>query len=104
MESEEKYHRLSAMAERIMPPKGEAYLFGSRARGTANSDSDWDILILLDKERITMEDYSQFGYPFLELGWDIGAMISPIMYTKKDWEKSSFTPFYKNVMNDRIRL
>ena len=31
-------------------------------------------------------------------------MVSPILLTKKDWEASSFTPFYKNVTNDRIAL
>jgi predicted nucleotidyltransferase len=104
MNSQEKIREMSAAAKRVMPSNGEAYLFGSQARGTANENSDWDILILLDKDRITHEDYLLYGYPFLELGWDIDAMISPILYTKKDWEKRSFIPFYKNVMRDRIRL
>jgi len=27
-------------------PNAEAYLFGSRARGNEDTDSDWDVLIL----------------------------------------------------------
>lgn len=104
MTTNEKIQQMSATAQRIMPWGGEAWLFGSQARGTARQDSDWDILILIDKDRITLEDYGKYAYPFQELGWDIDAMVSPIVYTKKDWERSSFTPFYKNVMQDRIKL
>ena len=104
MNSNDKIQQMSATAKRIMPVGGEAWLFGSQARGTARQDSDWDILILIDKDRITLEDYGKYAYPFQELGWDIDAMVSPIVYTKRDWERSSFTPFYKNVMQDRIKL
>ena len=104
MNNKEKIKQLSATAKLVMPEGGEAWLFGSRARGNAQQDSDWDILILIDKERITLEDYSKYAYPFQELGWDIDAMVSPIVYTKKEWETGKFTPFYKNVIQDRIRL
>lgn len=104
MTSEEKIEQMKALASRVMPQDGEVWLFGSRARGTANADSDWDILVLLDTDHVTFEDYSRYGYPFMALGWDIDAMISPIVYTKKDWERSSFTPFYKNVMQERVAI
>ena len=81
-----------------------AILFGSRARGDARYDSDWDVLILLDKDRITPADMDYVSYPIRELGWEIDAMVNPVMYTMKDWESKSFTPFYKNVMKDRIPL
>lgn len=104
MDRAEKLHKLSLKAQSILPKDGEAWLFGSQARGTANSESDWDVLILLDKDKIALDDYDSYAYPFIELGWDIDAPVIPILYTKINWEKSSFTPFYKNVMNDRIRL
>lgn len=81
-----------------------AYLYGSRARGTANEESDWDVLIVLDKDKLTTEDYNEISYPLTALGWDLNQIISPMMYTKCDWEKSSFTPFYKNVQHDAIPL
>lgn len=34
-----------------LAPMAEIVLFGSRARGTAGSDSDWDFLILLPSPR-----------------------------------------------------
>ncbi len=80
----------------------QAILFGSRARGDAREDSDWDVLILLDKERITQSDMDEISYPIRELGWTLNEMINPIMFTKKEWEKKSFTPFYKNVTREGI--
>lgn len=87
-----------------LPKDGEAILYGSRARGTARKDSDWDVLILLDKAKLNMDDYINVGYPLTELGCDIGEIISPMLYTKEEWKKYSFTPFYKNVQAEGIRL
>ena len=89
---------------KIAPTGGKALLFGSRARGDARQDSDWDVLILLDKDRITPTDLNEVGYPIRKLGWDIDAQFNPIIYTMKDWEARSFTPFYKNVMKEGVAL
>lgn len=104
MTREEKITELSATADKVLPIGAEAWLFGSQARGTATSTSDWDVLVLLDKDVISHTDFGQYAYPFIETGWDIDAMVSPILLSKKEWDGSSFTPFYKNVMNERIRL
>lgn len=87
-----------------LPKDGEAFLYGSRARGDARPDSDWDILILLNKANLEMSDYSDISYPLTELGCDIGETINPILYTKAEWDRYSFTPFYKNVRQEGIRL
>ena len=88
----------------IAPIKGKAILFGSRARGDAKETSDWDILVLLDKERITAADMDDVSYPIRELGWKIDEMVNPIMYTMQEWGKKKATPFYKNVMEEGIAL
>ncbi len=86
-------------------PKGaEAILYGSQARGDARHDSDWDILIVLDKDRLLPSDYDTVTYPLAKLGWDLGTEITPIMYTKKEWESSRISPFYHNVIQDGIKL
>ena len=87
-----------------MPQGGRMLLFGSQARGDANDSSDWDILILLDKEKIKNADFDAVAYPIVELGWRLGIEINPILYTYADWERRSFTPFYKNVQKDKIEL
>ena len=67
-----------------LPKGGKALLFGSQARGDARIDSDWDILIILDKEKLEPEDYDKVSFPLTMLGWDLGARINPIMYTMKE--------------------
>lgn len=91
-------------AASTIPNGGRAILYGSRARGDANEDSDWDVLILLDKDHLEQSDYDTVSYPFVLLGCDIEEEINPIMYTKKEWESYKITPFYENVTRDGINL
>jgi len=95
---------IQSVLQKAHQPKARAILFGSRARGDARRDSDWDILILLDKDRITSNDKDGISYPIFEFGWEIDEMIHPIMYTTKEWEAKSYTPFYKNVMKEGVAL
>ena len=86
-------------------PKGAtAVLYGSQARGDNRHDSDWDILIVLDKDKLLPSDYDTVTYPLTKLGWELGTEINPIMYTKKEWEASRITPFYHNVLKDAIAI
>ena len=95
---------IQGVLQKVHQPKARTILFGSRARGDAHKDSDWDILILLEKEQITRVDRDHISYPIFELGWEIDEMIHPIMYTTKEWESKSYTPFYKNVMKEGVLL
>ena len=60
--------------------------------------------MILDKSRIEQDDYDKVTYPLTALGWTMGEMIIPVIYTKKEWDDNSFTPFYKNVEQDGILL
>ncbi len=105
MSAEEKtILRIKDIAKSAVPKGSNAILYGSRARGDARSDSDWDILILLDKERLEQSDYDHVSYPFVLLGCDLNTEINPILYTKKEWESYNFTPFHENVKRDGIVL
>ena len=87
-----------------LPPYATAMLYGSQARGDAHRGSDWDILIVMDKDKLLPDDYDTVTYPLTKLGWELGAEINPIMYTKKEWEQSKITPFYHNVEQDAIAI
>ena len=96
--------KIQTLGRQVVPKDSRLVLFGSRARGDYHPGSDWDLLILLNKDRIAASDYDTISYPFVELGWEVGEMIHPIMYTQSDWEKKRFSPFYKNVMKEGITL
>lgn len=96
---------LQQTLDKYYPADGKAYLFGSRARGDSTPNSDWDILLLLNKsEHVTDADYQLYAYPLVELGLSINEVINPILYTISDWEQRSFTPFYKEVSQEGISL
>ena len=94
---------IKQVAHTTLPQNSSLFLYGSRARGDAGPGSDWDLLILLDKDALSFHDYD-VTYPFKELGWQIGEDISPHVYTKKQWASWTFLPFYKNVERDKIVL
>ena len=102
MKQEQVIKRIKDVADRILPSGASLWLYGSRARGDARPDSDYDLLILLDKDRIAADDYDKYAYPLHESGWEIWTEINPHIYTKKDWKSWSFSPFYKNVEQDKI--
>ena len=96
--------RVALLLQRSAPKASRAILFGSQARGDAHKNSDWDVLILLNKDRVTDADIDNISYPIRELGWELDEMINPIIYTTQEWESKSFTPFYKNVMKEGVPL
>ncbi len=81
-----------------------AYLYGSRARGDAGVNSDWDILIVTDDSLSASDAFEKFAFPFTEIGWRLGEQITPLLYTRSEWEAERNTSFYHNVQNDSIRL
>ena len=75
-----------------MAPTAKTILYGSQARNEARSDSDIDLLILLDGEKMTLKDEESITLPLYELELKTGVSISPIVTLKKLWESCPFTP------------
>lgn len=100
MEQSEVIKRIKEVAAQILPEGSSLWLYGSRARGDAHPDSDYDLLILLNKDVLTLDDYRQ-SIPFRQLGWSINETISPQVYSKDEWEKYHYTLFYDNVEHDK---
>lgn len=89
----------------ITEPEATVILYGSYARGVQKKDSDIDILILINKEKITYSDEKRIKYPLYELEFETGTVISPVIFSRNDWEiRHKVTPFYKNVTREGILL
>lgn len=97
---------LEAMHNKLheIDPNAKAILFGSRARGTEHEGSDWDVLILLDKPKITLQDYDKYSYPLRELGWDIDEIINPILFSQREWNENRCSLFNHNVSREGILI
>ncbi|KUK56720.1 MAG: Uncharacterized protein XD81_1903 [Bacteroidetes bacterium 38_7] len=90
---------------RHIAPDATAILYGSEARGDALADSDIDVLILLDKEKISLHDRQAITFPLYDVELNTGVIISPKVFSKKVWEtEMKITPFYQNVMKEGILL
>ncbi|MGM0408740.1 MAG: nucleotidyltransferase domain-containing protein [Bacteroidota bacterium] len=90
---------------RSKAPGTKVILYGSRARGDNRPDSDIDILILLDKKKITREDEKRVKYPLYDIEFETGIIVSALVLTKLDWEsKHKITPFHDNVSREGVEL
>ena len=71
--------RIQSLGEEIIPADGHLYLYGSRARGDFRPDSDWDLLILLNKDK---EEFSDFdNYLLICIPWTNGMKCRSLFFT-----------------------
>ncbi len=101
-----KYTEASILSEikkivRERDPGAKIYLYGSRVKGMPGKYSDWDIVILLNKETISRQLEKEITYPLYDLEIETGEIISPTVYTQTEWHtRHKATPFYRSVMNE----
>ena len=86
-------------------PGATVILYGSYARGDYNAESDIDVLILIDKNKVTWEDRERISYPLYDIQFEKNILISPMVRSKKMWETQyTISSFYKNVIKEGIVL
>jgi predicted nucleotidyltransferase len=106
MTDREKYI-IERIRDRVKEKDGsaEVILYGSHASGTAKQDSDWDLLILLDREDVTLKVEQDYRHYILDLELEIGEPISVIVHSKKSWTtRHSVTPLYRSISREGITL
>ena len=86
-------------------PEADIVLYGSRARGEAHSESDWDFLIWLDG---VVDDArtDAIRHRLYEVEWDCDEVLCSIVRSRKDWDSSlqQVTPFAKILREQGIRV
>ena len=86
-------------------PFAKIYLYGSHARGNSRPDSDWDIVILVNTDKVTFDLEKKITTPLYDLEFETGEVISPLIYSENEWNsRYRITPFYANVMREALQL
>ena len=85
-------------------PKAQVIIFGSRARGDAKKESDWDILILTDYP-VSTEIERSFRNNLFDIEIETGEVFSTFVYQKRVWNtKHKVTPLYRNIKREGVRI
>lgn len=82
----------------------DAILFGSYARGDAQTDSDVDIFLLVDasKEEISQRNW-QIGQIASDLFFDYDLIVSPIVENRSYYHSRMHSlPFYENIHREGV--
>jgi len=80
----------------------EVILFGSRARDDWEEGSDYDFLIIVDKK--TKEVRNIVLDIESELLHKTNKLLSSLIYSEEDWERSKNFPLGRNISKEGIRL
>ena len=92
-------------AIRQVVPDADVILYGSRARGDAHDDSDYDILIIVNGpvDMALEKKIRENVYP-LEL--ETCEVLTLIVYSKKEWDSPLYRamPLHKNIDREGVLL
>ncbi len=77
----------------------QIFLFGSRARGDADTESDMDVLVVVDQpaNRETREAVSECTW---RAGFDAGIVVTAVLFTRDEWENG---PEYYSPLAEAVR-
>ena len=101
MERTQVIDNIRQVAARVLPKGSTLYLYGSRARGDAHEDSDWDLLLLLNNKGDSDENFRRYAYPIIARGYDLWQSFSVHTYSKDEWYNGPHAMFYYNVEHDK---
>lgn len=84
-------------------PGAEIILYGSRARGDAEPNSDWDLLILVDGP-VNREREKAVCDRLFEIELASDEVLCPLVYSRQDWASPLYQamPLHQNVDRDGV--
>ena len=86
-------------------PKAEVILFGSRARGDFRPDSDWDVLILLNKPKIDYHEKRLIRKQLYQVELESEQSISAFVFSSSEWySNQKDTPLFESVESEGLHL
>ena len=90
---------------RSLDPDAEVILYGSRARGTAQADSDYDLLILVNGAMDPQVE-ARFRQRLFPIELETGKVLTIIAFSQSEWNTPLYRvmPFHQNVENDGVVL
>ena len=101
MQNNNIVEQIKTLGKQVLPKGSHLLLYGSRARGDNRPDSDWDLLVLLNRQQNVNADFANISYPLMELGFDLGQYFSVHTYTKNEWYNTPHSMFFFNVERDK---
>jgi predicted nucleotidyltransferase len=92
-------------AIREIDAAAEVILYGSRARGDADEDSDYDLLVLSDGP-VTIAKEDEFRRALYDLQLETGTVITVILVDRIDWRTPLYKamPLHQNITREGISL
>ena len=89
---------------KAIDPKVQVIIFGSRARGDAKEESDWDILILTEYP-VSTEIERSFRNNLFDLEIETGEVFTIFVYQKRIWNSiHKVTPLYRNIKREVVKI
>jgi predicted nucleotidyltransferase len=92
-------------AIRAVVPDADVILYGSRARGDAQDDSDYDLLVLVDHSA-GVARHEQLISSIYPLELETGAVLTLSIHNRDVWNSKLYEamPFHENVDRDGVCL
>lgn len=92
-------------AIRTADPSARIILYGSRARGDAEPESDFDLMIIINDE-VSLEKEDYYRNLLFPIELESGAVLTVLVVDEKSWNSALYRtmPFYKNVRQEGKRL
>ena len=79
-------------------PEAEVLLFGSRARGEAHEESDFDLLVVTP-ERVSTQERGAYLVPIMPIEQKYMELLSMTFVPRAEWEAQRTTHTFLRVVN-----